>query len=138
MATVKTFDRANLKTIRADLEAALAKVSAKHGIALSAGAISFNSNSFTTKVTAIVANTATGTTVDPQEVKWAAAFNKNHFFTGLNKTDLGKKITIPTLGTVTIVGMRPKAKASIVVKTGSGKYHATYLSTVLSAVKEAA
>lgn len=138
MATVKTFDRANLKTIRADLEAALAAVSAKHGIALSTGSISFNANSFTTKVTAVVANTATGATVDTQEVKWAAAFNKNYPFTGLNKTDLGKTISIPRLGTVKIVGMRPKANAQIVVKTTDGKYHAAYLSTVLSAVKEAA
>lgn len=138
MATVKTFDRANLKTIRADLEAALAAVSAKHGIALSTGSISFNANSFTTKVTAVVANTATGATVDPQEVKWAAAFNKNHFFTGLKKTDLGKTIKIPSLGTVTIVGLRPKAKAQVVVKSGSGKYHAAYLATVLSAVQETA
>lgn len=133
MAKIANFDRANLKNIRTDLEAALATVSAKYGIALSAGAISFNASSFSTKITAIVANANTGATVDPQEVKWAAAFNKNYFVLGLKKDDLGKSITIPRLGKVTIVGVRPKAKAPVVVKTASGKYNAVYASTVLSA-----
>lgn len=52
MAITK-FDRANLKALRADIDAALATVAEKHGISLGIGNISFSGEKFTTRMTAM-------------------------------------------------------------------------------------
>ena len=51
MTTIKTFDRANLKAIAADIDAALAEVAKKYGLeTLKGGAVTFGAGSFTMKV----------------------------------------------------------------------------------------
>lgn len=54
MATIKQFDKANLKVIRKDIDDALKQVMEKHGIDLSIGNISFDAGRFTTRLTAKV------------------------------------------------------------------------------------
>ena len=48
---IKQFDKANLKDLRNDIDAALKQVMDKHGISLSIGNISFNAGRFTTRMT---------------------------------------------------------------------------------------
>ena len=54
MAKIKAFDRINLGPLRQDMEEALAKVAAAHGIKFSVGRISFMATTFKAEVTALV------------------------------------------------------------------------------------
>jgi hypothetical protein len=131
---IKEFDKVNLKTVRADLDAALLAVAQKHGLKLSIGGITYTANTLTTKITGTTRFTSgTGTAQEvPGNAKWQAAFIKNAFVLGMKKEDLGKKFKYGT-ETVTLVGARPKANMPIVVMNSKGKMLATYAS-VLKAV----
>lgn len=50
--TIQNFDRQNLKQLRADMDAALAAVQAKHGITISMGSMRFSADRVTCKVEA--------------------------------------------------------------------------------------
>ena len=52
MSKIKSFNRPALKSLRVSLDAALAKVAAEHGISISAGNISFTSETATIKLNA--------------------------------------------------------------------------------------
>jgi len=54
---ISTFDRSNLEQIRREINNALAAITAKHGLDISIGSISFNAASFTTKLTCRTRNT---------------------------------------------------------------------------------
>jgi hypothetical protein len=54
---INQFDKANLNQVRADINAALLAVTAKHGIDIAIGSISYNAASFTTKMTVRTRNT---------------------------------------------------------------------------------
>lgn len=54
---ISTFDRSNLEQIRREINNALAAITAKHGLDISLGSISFNAASFTTKLTCRTRNT---------------------------------------------------------------------------------
>lgn len=75
---IKSFDRGNLPTVRADIEAALAQVAQKHGIKLGIGNIQFtpDGSSFTSKLSASV-KSETGRPVMPKHEKQllSALFN---------------------------------------------------------------
>ncbi len=58
--TIQNFDRQNLKQLRADMDAALAAVQAKHGITITMGSMRFSADKVTCKVEA---NTAVQTSV---------------------------------------------------------------------------
>jgi hypothetical protein len=139
MATIKNFDRANLKTIRADLDKALAAVAKAHGITLDIGNIRFDSTSFRTTLNANVATGSTAkTTAAPVGVNptWVANFKKYAVIFGLKPTDLNKQIKYAGK-TVTIVGMRPKANAPLVVQRATGGCIAVSAEAVKSALATA-
>lgn len=125
MATVKTFDRANLKTLRADIDQALAAVAKKHGIDLSIGGIRFDANEFTTKITgatkAASAKEAAETAGVPAGVNptWVKSFKSHCILFGLKPADLGKTIKLAGKEVV-IVGARPKANLPVVVQRATG------------------
>ena len=50
MTNITTFDRTNLKTLRSDIEAAVAAVGSAHGISLTLGSARFSSNNVTMKL----------------------------------------------------------------------------------------
>ena len=50
MTNITTFDRANLKKLRSDIEAAVATVGAAHGISLTLGTARFSSDNVTMKL----------------------------------------------------------------------------------------
>lgn len=50
--TIQNFDRQNLKQLRADMDAALAAVQAKHGITITMGSMRFSADRVTCKVEA--------------------------------------------------------------------------------------
>lgn len=133
MAAIKAFDKSNLKAVRADLNAALATVAAKHGITLNVGNITFRADSFSTKLTAIT-NNATAGAPALGNVKWTADFLKNGMRFGFAKADLGK--TFNYYGEeVTIVGLRSKARQPVVLAKKNGTYIAAGSEFVRSALK---
>lgn len=139
MAKVKSFDRANLKDIRADLNTALAAVAKKHGITLDVGNIRFDATSFSTKLIATVAATgSTATTAAPAGVNptWVANFKKYAVMFGLKPTDLNKQIKYAGK-TVTIVGIRPKANYPLVIQRATGGLVAVSAEAVKSALATA-
>jgi len=70
MSKIKSFDRPALKALRVSLDSALAKVAAEHGISISAGNISFTSETATIKLNAGVIN-ASGVTVTKEAKDFA-------------------------------------------------------------------
>lgn len=138
MTKVKSFDRANLKDIRVDLNTALAAVAKKHGITLDVGNIRFDANSFSAKLSATVASSASTTTSAPAGVNptWVANFKKYAVMFGLKATDLNKQIKYAGK-TVTIVGMRPKANQPIVIQRVTGGCVAVSAESVKSALATA-
>jgi hypothetical protein len=123
------FNKVNLVTIRKDIDEALKAVSEKHGIDLGISNISFNPNSFTTKLTAIVksaANTSSVGTVDP---KWRADFLKKvraswqpFSQAGLTASSYGTEIKIVgNSGKFVIIGAQARKENVIVRKLEDGK-----------------
>ena len=88
---VTEFNRENLKSIRADIDAALAAVATKHGIKLSLGNISFSGLEFRSKVEAKVLTTVqNGVAVDSAKVRFEQIAN----YYGLKASDFGMVVTI--------------------------------------------
>ena len=91
MTKIATFNKENLKAFRADFAKAIEKLEAEYGVAVSLGNISFNDNSFTSKVTVMVDNGTVPSDVNP---KWVVHFNRNaKFGFGLEQSDLGREFT---------------------------------------------
>lgn len=81
------FNKANLKTIRVDIDAALAAVESKHGVKFSLGNIRYSTNDFRCKLECVSTSDSTGKTVDPVE----ANFKRDAFLVGVAKDAFGKK-----------------------------------------------
>lgn len=122
MIKMKTFDKANLKQVREDLNTALEAVAKKHGIQLSLGAITFSPESFSAKLTAVIpSDGAEAGAQSGQATKWAANFKTHARAFGMKPEDLGKVIKIRGADH-SIVGMRPKAKSPLVLKKPDGAF----------------
>lgn len=123
---MKQFDKPNLKTLRADLEAALAIVSKKHNIILSTANISYSATEATIKVKAMTKAEGVETALDARIAKFAEDFKINAFLYGMKVEDLGKTYKSGSK-IFTVVGLdSKKRKNAIVVKDQLGK---TYISS---------
>ena len=132
MTTVKTFDRDTLKTLRADIDQALAVVAKAYGINLSMGAIRFGANEFTTKLTGATKSATVDAPVGVNPT-WVKAFKSHCVFFGLKAADLGKTVNIDGKEYV-IVGARPKANLPIVVQRKTGGAVAVSAQSVVRAL----
>ena len=111
MSKIKSFDRPALKALRVSLNSALAKVAAEHGISISAGNISFTSETATIKLNAGVIN-ASGVTV----TKEAKDFARYKSLVGLGALNVGDTIDLQG-DEYTISGYKPRSKKSPVLVT---------------------
>lgn len=119
--SITAFDRNNLKTLRKDIDDALAAVATKHGIDLSIGTISFDQNKFTTRLTVTTKASAIAPEhgnslfegVAAQDIE---AFKRYAPMVGLEESDLTKEFT--DKGTrFAIVGYSPRStKFPVLVK----------------------
>ena len=101
MSKIKSFNRPALKSLRVSLDAALAKVAAEHGISISAGNISFTSETATIKLNAGVIG------------------SKN--LVGLGSLNVGDSVNIQGKQ-YTITGYKPRSKRSpVVIENGAGR-----------------
>ena len=140
---ITSFDKQNLKTIRADLDAALKAVETKHGMKLSIGNIRFQANTFRTTLTSLIGEAATAdASVNSREVKWRGEYMINARYLFADTVSLEGRL--PKLDTkltyngdeYTIVGARPRAAMSIVLKkVRGGKFIALSPKHVMSLIE---
>ncbi len=118
MSKIQQFDRQSLRALRVDLDSAMAAIASKYGIQLTAGNISFTSETATIKVAAgIIKN---GTVVTPE----AKAFDQYKRLVGLGSLNVGDSITIQGKE-YTISGYKPRSKNAVVVARGGRSYKVT-------------
>ena len=116
MSKIKSFNRPALKSLRVSLDAALAKVAAEHGISISAGNISFTSETATIKLNAGVIGSG-GVAI----TKEAQAFNQYKNLVGLGSLNVGDSVNIQGKQ-YTITGYKPRSKRSpMVIENGAGR-----------------
>lgn len=133
MPKLSKFDRTTLAVLRADIDAALAEISKKHGITLGIGGITFTNTSFTTKISAAIVQGDTTAELDSDiDPRWIVAFNRRAPLYGFKSTDINKKFTIRNQE-YTLVGWRPNAKHKIVARR-NGKLTSIDHSLVLQAI----
>ena len=115
MAIIKTFDKTNLKAVRAEIDNALALVGTKLGIALKIGNISYSDEAFHTKLEAfVVTKDASGKS--PAEVKMIQELKKYGFMFGVNESHFGKTF-ISNGETFKFAGVKPSRPKYPVVGT---------------------
>ena len=106
MSKIKSFNRPALKSLRVSLDAALAKVAAEHGISISAGNISFTSETATIKVAAGIIG-SNGRAASPE----AKAFDQYKRLVGLGDLNVGDSVNVQGKQ-YTITGYKPRSKKS--------------------------
>lgn len=114
MSKIQQFDRQSLRALRVDLDQAMATIASKYGIELSAGNISFTSETATIKVAAGVIKNGTVVT------KEAKDFDRYKGLVGLGSLNVGDTIQLQGKE-YTISGYKPRSKKSPVLVTRNGK-----------------
>ena len=100
---ISGFDKANLKTIRRDLSAALELVEKKHGVKFDQGNIRFSASNFRMTLNCDVAGDPN---VDAEKIRW----DDNCFRHGLKPEDYGSTFKDHTGTEFTVCGINPRAK----------------------------
>jgi hypothetical protein len=108
MSKIQQFDRQSLRALRVDLDQAMATIASKYGIQLSAGNISFTSETATIKVQAGVVKNGTVVT------KEAKDFDRYKSLVGLGSLNVGDSINIQGKE-YTISGYKPRSKNAVTV-----------------------
>lgn len=111
---ISSFDRATVKNLRSDIDKALATISKKYGIEISAGNASFTSSNVTYKVQAAV-KAASGVTMtkEASDFNLYASINLSGFKLGQTISLQGKEYTI--------AGWKVRAQRNPVIVTRDGK-----------------
>ena len=108
MSKIQQFDRQSLRALRVDLDQAMATIASKYGIQLSAGNISFTSETATIKVAAGVIKNGTVVT------KEAKDFDRYKGLVGLGSLNVGDTIQLQGKE-YTISGYKPRSKNAVTV-----------------------
>jgi hypothetical protein len=124
MSKIKQFDRKSLRALRVDLDAAMAKVAKMHGISLTAGNISFTSDTATIKVAAGVINSS-GVVV----TKEAKAFDQYKRLVGLGSLNVGDTVDVQGKD-YTITGYKPRSKSAVCIENANGKGYKVSVQTI--------
>ena len=106
MSKITQFDRQSLRALRVDLDSAMASIASKYGIELSAGNISFTSETATIKVDAGIIG-SNGRAATPE----AKAFDQYKGLVGLSSFNVGDSVNIQGKQ-YTITGYKPRSKKS--------------------------
>jgi len=99
------FNKSNLKSIRADIDAALKAVEKKHGVSFNLGNIRYSDNDFRGKLECFSATDNSGNTVNIDKQN----FESKAWLVGVKKTSFGKTFTVGRK-TYTICGINTRAK----------------------------
>lgn len=111
---IKEFDRENLKTLRTDIDSALAQIASKHNIQLSLGTIRFGTEEATTRLTMRTRTTSNGVKVEDTDSAAAIDFKKHAALYGFKPEHLGAtfKFGRDMFKIVGLVPSRPKYPVS--------------------------
>lgn len=127
--------KSNIAQIRADVEAALRAVYAKHGIDVTVGRITYNSESFRCRIEGNVRGATGAGNAAPTNAYAAALKNKAYM---LGKTfDATKIYRVGTLGRAQVVGYNGRARKYpfIVKQLSTGKQFVVSAMTTRNAVE---
>jgi hypothetical protein len=113
MATITKFDRTNLKAFRADINAALEAVFAKHGVTGNIGNISYDADEFRTKLTVNTVKTA----AEEAEAE-RSEFELYAFRFGLTGKEFGKTFTHGGKS-YEITGIKPRCRKYPILGTNT-------------------
>lgn len=86
---MKSFTKKNLDGLGREINAALAKIGKKHGIAISKGNGSFSATEYNTKITAVIASDSSELSMDPKVLKSKAYLEENYSWLGVEKSKVG-------------------------------------------------
>jgi hypothetical protein len=112
---MNTFTRDSLRALDRDIEAALAAVAAKHGVALKLAGTRFTAQNATIKIEAAVINAA-----GEAETRAAQDFKQLAGLYGFAASDLGREVILDGRR-LKIAGLRPKAdKRPILLQDANG------------------
>ncbi len=122
MSKITKFDKPTLRALRADIDAALAAVGAKHGISLSAGNARFDANTVTFKLNCVLLNSdGKAETREMLDLK------------ALYPQLVNKRVSIGPRTNGTIVGFNARAqKYPFLLKTPKGVYKISSVQAGLS------
>lgn len=85
--------KANIKSIRNDLDSALAEVGKKYGLVISTGNIRYSATELRTKLTAaVVSGDSKVVSISPKDAVMEADFNRNKSRWGLNNVNVGQTV----------------------------------------------
>ena len=108
MAKITNLTRNNVKTLRADMDAALAKVLAKHGVTADLGRMTFTNSEVRCKLTVSV-DSGAPSSVANTDANEERKFKQNAYKFGLTGNEFGR--TFKSRGTAfTIISINPRAK----------------------------
>ena len=125
MATITSFDKKNLETLKNEMDAAFAAINKKFGIQLAVGNIVFSGPNATIKVEAATIST-TGVVLSKEVVD----FNSHKDLVGLSAFHVGQTVKIQGKD-YTIVGYVGRSKAPVIIAR-MGKEYRVATSTILS------
>jgi len=114
MSKINQFDRQSLRALRVDLDSAMAAIATKYGIQLSAGNISFTSDTATIKVAAGIIKNGTVMTAE------AKSFDQYKRLVGLGAFSVGDSITLQGKQ-YTITGYKPRSSKAPVCVSRDGR-----------------
>ena len=114
MSKINQFDRQSLRALRVDLDSAMAAIATKYGIQLSAGNISFTSDTATIKVAAGIIKNGTVMTAE------AKSFDQYKRLVGLGHLSVGDSITLQGKQ-YTITGYKPRSSKAPVCVSRDGR-----------------
>jgi len=114
MSKINQFDRQSLRALRVDLDSAMAAIASKYGIQLSAGNISFTSDTATIKVAAGIIKNGTVMTAE------AKSFDQYKRLVGLGHLSVGDSITLQGKQ-YTITGYKPRSSKAPVCVSRDGR-----------------
>ena len=114
MSKINQFDIPALRLLRVDLNDAMATIAAKYGIQITAGNITFNSETATIKVAACIIKNGTAITAE------AKAFEQYKSIVGLDAFSVGDSIQLGGKQFI-ITGYKPRATKSPVCVSREGR-----------------
>jgi len=100
---MKAFTKQNLATVRTKLDAKMAEFEKETGVRISLGNISYQNDSFTSKISAKLVNGKSDSDIQRDE------FEKNCMLYGFTKTDYKKQTTMQGRS-FELVGFKPRAR----------------------------
>jgi len=107
-------DRALLKTLRVDIDAALAAVGEQHGVQLHAGNASFERDGSNGSFKLTISTISDSGFVETAE---AAAFRSISYQFNMTPEDLGEEFSTPAGDKFVLMGARPRSKKATLLAT---------------------